>query len=559
MSYRNPTSKVDTSLSDAFVKKINKLGEDVRTTATNASMMGQARRNANLKLVNQIENNVEKLIGQAQDKLISENLEADGFAASLQEQAVSYKKASLNLATKGDYPERAADLAKKSEFQNYTKRLPTDIAAFNTTAETIAKARAIGLSGKPGSIDSYQTNPAYLASEAIESGKKDGVVTYESRVNPKTQQMETVKVARGEAIREANKQINVEGDEYVLFSSTLKNAQTGADASPNNLGPVALVPYFFNGENGIRSTFIDQNILNKDGVPDNRFKGEPITVIKSDNVGRYPVQVRNYNVSMMSEETKASVNAKVEGLAISNNEDVNALVRSMTTSRTVDGVTQSFFKFVKMEGGEPVRDESGKVLYEEEIQVGDGRRIDKKFNEENQDTYGYTPSNFELIKKIALQNTLDKLGAYNSSVEEYKIDKDYIAEEKQTQTKTSEGDKKRFAYKNKIDRAIGDVNSKDTEALVKRLQDQLTNLGKSDDKYKIVNKSKDPNIITLITPNKLSGFASEVNFDVSNKDGIIRLQNTLYNRNDVFQSAEESSGSSSSTIKFKFDETGSII
>ena len=118
---------------------------------------------------------------------------------------------------------------------------------------------------------------------------------------------------------------------------------------------------------------------------------------------------------------------------------------------------------------------------------------------------------------------------------------------------------KRFAYKNKIDRAIGDVNSKDTQALVKRLQDQLTNLGKSDDKYRIVNKSKDPNIVTLITPDKLSGYISKENFDLSNRKGIIRLQNTLYNRYDILQSAEESSGSSSSTIQFKFDETGSII
>jgi len=131
-------------------------------------------------------------------------------------------------------------------------------------------------------------------------------------------------------------------------------------------------------------------------------------------------------------------------------------------------------------------------------------------------------------------------------VEEYKIDKDYIAEEKQTQTKTSEGDKKRFAYKNKIDRAIGDVNSKDTKALVKRLQDQLTNLGKSNDKYKIINKSKDPNIVTLVTPDKLSGFQNQEDFDLSNRNGIIRLQNTLYNRYDILQSAEETSGSSSS-------------
>ena len=84
-----------------------------------------------------------------------------------------------------------------------------------------------------------------------------------------------------------------------------------------------------------------------------------------------------------------------------NNDDLNSLVRSMTYSRTIDGVTQSFYKFVKMEGGQPVRDESGKVMYEPEIQVGNGRRIDKVFNEENEDSYGYTPSNFELIKKIA--------------------------------------------------------------------------------------------------------------------------------------------------------------
>ncbi len=95
MSYRNPTSQVDTSLSDAFVKKINKLGEDIRTTSTKASMMAQARKNANLKLVTQIENNVENLVGEAQDNLISQNLQADGFAASLQMQALAYKKSSL--------------------------------------------------------------------------------------------------------------------------------------------------------------------------------------------------------------------------------------------------------------------------------------------------------------------------------------------------------------------------------------------------------------------------------------------------------------------------------
>jgi len=557
MSYRNPTSKVDTSLSDAFVKKINKLGEDIRTTATNASMMAQARRNANLKLVNQIENNVEKLVGQAQDELISENLEADGFAASLQAQAVSYKKASLNLATKGDYPERAADLAKKSEFQNYTKRLPTDIAAFNTTAETFKKARVIGLSGEPGSLDLYQVNPAYLASEAIESGREDGVVTYESRVNPKTQQMETVKVARGEAIREANKKLNIEGDEYVLFSSTLKKAQTGPDSSQYQLGVGGIVPEIYNGESGLKSTFIDENIYDKNGVLVERFKGEPQTVIKVDNVGRYPVQVRNYNVEMMSEEMKPAVNARVQGLAKINNDDLNSLVRSMTYSRTIDGVTQSFYKFVKMEGGQPVRDESGKVMYEPEIQVGNGRRIGKEFNEENQDTNGYAPSDYELIKKIALQETLDKSGAYNSSVEEFKIDKNYIAEEKPTISKTSEGDKKRIAYKNKIDKAIGDVNSKDFKGLFKRLQDQLTNLGKSDDKYKLLPDPNNPNVITLITPDKLSGFKGEEDFDLSNRDGIIRLKNTLYNRYDILESGEESTSSSSSTIEF--DESGNII
>ena len=555
MSYRNPTSKVDTSLSDAFVKKINKLGEDIRTTATNASMMAQARRNANLKLVNQIENNVEKLVGQAQDELISENLEADGFAASLQAQAVSYKKASLNLATKGDYPERAADLAKKSEFQNYTKRLPTDIAAFNTTAETFKKARVIGLSGEPGSLDLYQVNPAYLASEAIESGREDGVVTYESRVNPKTQQMETVKVARGEAIREANKKLNIEGDEYVLFSSTLKKAQTGPDSSQYQLGVGGIVPEIYNGESGLKSTFIDENIYDKNGVLVERFKGEPQTVIKVDNVGRYPVQVRNYNVEMMSEEMKPAVNARVQGLAKINNDDLNSLVRSMTYSRTIDGVTQSFYKFVKMEGGQPVRDESGKVMYEPEIQVGNGRRIGKEFNEENQDTNGYAPSDYELIKKIALQETLDKSGAYNSSVEEFKLDKQYIAEEKPTVSKTSEGDKKRISYKNKIDRAIGDVNSKDYKALFKRLNDQLTNLGKSSDFYQVV--GNDPSIINLVVPDKLAGFENEVEFDLKDTNDIIRLKNTLYNRYDILKSGEESTSSSSSTIEF--DKSGNII
>ncbi|MDC1452453.1 hypothetical protein N8371_08645, partial [Vicingaceae bacterium] len=469
MSYRNPTSKVDTSLSDAFVKKINKLGEDIRTTATNASMMAQARRNANLKLVNQIENNVEKLVGQAQDELISENLEADGFAASLQAQAVSYKKASLNLATKGDYPERAADLAKKSEFQNYTKRLPTDIAAFNTTAETFKKARVIGLSGEPGSLDLYQVNPAYLASEAIESGREDGVVTYESRVNPKTQQMETVKVARGEAIREANKKLNIEGDEYVLFSSTLKKAQTGPDSSQYQLGVGGIVPEIYNGESGLKSTFIDENIYDKNGVLVERFKGEPQTVIKVDNVGRYPVQVRNYNVEMMSEEMKPAVNARVQGLAKINNDDLNSLVRSMTYSRTIDGVTQSFYKFVKMEGGQPVRDESGKVMYEPEIQVGNGRRIGKEFNEENQDTNGYTPSDFELIQKIALQETLDKSGAYNSSVEEFKLDKQYIAEEKPTVAKVTQGERAEQMRLKKIENAVGDLSSTDYAGISERL------------------------------------------------------------------------------------------
>ena len=555
MSYRNPTSQVDTSLSDSFIKKINKLGEDIRTTATNASMMAQARRNANLKLVNQIENNVEKLVGQAQDELISENLEADGFAASLQEQAVAYKKASLNLATKGDYPERAADLAKKSEFQNYTKRLPTDIAAFNTTAEAIKEARAKGISGKPGSIDVYQTNPAYLASEAIESGREDGVVTYESRVNPKTQQMETVKVARGEAIREANKKLNIEGDEYVLFSSTLKKAQTGPDSSQYQLGVGGIVPEIYNGESGLKSTFIDENIYDKNGVLVERFKGEPQTVIKVDNVGRYPVQVRNYNVEMMSEEMKPAVNARVQGLAKINNDDLNSLVRSMTYSRTIDGVTQSFYKFVKMEGGQPVRDESGKVMYEPEIQVGNGRRIGKEFNEENQDTNGYAPSDYELIKKIALQETLDKSGAYNSSVEEFKLDKQYIAEEKPTVSKTSEGDKKRISYKNKIDRAIGDVNSKDYKALFKRLNDQLTNLGKSSDFYQVV--GNDPSIINLVVPDKLAGFENEVEFDLKDTNDIIRLKNTLYNRYDILKSGEESTSSSSSTIEF--DKSGNII
>ena len=545
MSYRNPTSQVDTSLSDSFIKKINKLGEDIRTTATNASMMAQARRNANLKLVNQIENNVEKLVGQAQDELISENLEADGFAASLQEQAVAYKKASLNLATKGDYPERAADLAKKSEFQNYTKRLPTDIAAFNTTAEAIKEARAKGISGKPGSIDVYQTNPAYLASEAIESGREDGVVTYESRINPKTQQMETVKVAKGEAIREANKQMKIEGDEYVLFSSTLKKAQTGPDASKYSLGVAAVVPEIYNGDDGIKATFIDENIYDKNGVLDERFKGEPQTVIKVDNVGRYPVQVRNYNVEMMSEEMRPAVNARVEGLGKINNEDLNSLVRSMTYSRTVDGVTQSFYKFAKMEGGQPVRDESGKVMYEPEIQVGNGRRIDKVFNEENEDSYGYTPSNFELIKKIALQETLDKSGAYNSSVEEFKIDKKYIAEEKPTVSKVTQGERQEQMRMEKIENAIGDLSSTDYGSISKRLA-RLNNLDGSGDMYKILNAKK-PYIVTISNPNKIAGIKQDIKLDLRD---LKEVEEQLFNRYKVGKTlykSEESSGKGSTS------------
>ena len=545
MSYRNPTSKVDTSLSDAFVKKINKLGEDIRTTATNASMMAQARRNANLKLVNQIENNVEKLVGQAQDELISENLEADGFAASLQAQAVSYKKASLNLATKGDYPERAADLAKKSEFQNYTKRLPTDIAAFNTTAETFKKARVIGLSGEPGSLDLYQVNPAYLASEAIESGREDGVVTYESRVNPKTQQMETVKVARGEAIREANKKLNIEGDEYVLFSSTLKKAQTGPDSSQYQLGVGGIVPEIYNGESGLKSTFIDENIYDKNGVLVERFKGEPQTVIKVDNVGRYPVQVRNYNVEMMSEEMKPAVNARVQGLAKINNDDLNSLVRSMTYSRTIDGVTQSFYKFVKMEGGQPVRDESGKVMYEPEIQVGNGRRIGKEFNEENQDTNGYAPSDYELIKKIALQETLDKSGAYNSSVEEFKLDKQYIAEEKPTVAKVTQGERAEQMRLKKIENAVGDLSSTDYAGISERLT-RLDNLNGSGDMYDVLDPNK-PHIVKVTNPNKVAGYEQEITLNL--KD-LRKVEEQLFNRykvNKTLYESEESSGKGSTS------------
>ena len=560
MSYRNPTSQVDTSLSDAFVKKINKLGEDIRTTSTKASMMAQARKNANLKLVNQIENNVENLVGEAQDNLISQNLEADGFAASLQMQAVAYKKASLAIATKGDYPERADDLAKKSSFQNYTKRLPSDIAAFNTTAEAMKLAGQKGYNSKPGSVDLYQTNPAYLASGAIESGQEEGVVTYESRTNPKTNQLETVKVAKGESIREANKTLGIESDEYVLWSGTLKQAQTGPNASQYQLGEQvgAIVPEVFKGENGLAATWSESKITDKDGTLDVRFKGEPETAIKQDNVGRYPVQVRLNNVAMISEEIKPSVYAKISSTASIGNQDLNSVVRSFTTSRTVDGETQFFYQFIKTDGEQPLRDESGGVIYEEEVQVGDAGRMNKVFNDETRDTYGYNPEEYKLIQKIALQESLKKLGAYNNPVEEYKIDKNYIEEEKPEKApKISDANNKRTIYKNKIDKAIGDMNSKDTKALVKRLQDQLTNLGKSDDKYKLVADPNNPDVITLITPDKLGAYKDEVSFDLSNRNGMIKLKNTLYNRYDVLESAEESSGSSSSSIQF--DASGNII
>ncbi len=550
MSYRNPTSQVDTSLSDAFVKKINKLGEDIRTTSTKASMMAQARKNANLKLVNQIENNVENLVGEAQDNLISQNLEADGFAASLQMQAVAYKKASLAIATKGDYPERADDLAKKSSFQNYTKRLPSDIAAFNTTAEAMKLAGQKGYNSKPGSVDLYQTNPAYLASGAIESGQEEGVVTYESRTNPKTNQLETVKVARGESIKEANKKLGIESDEYVLWSGTLKQAQTGPNASQYQLGEYvgAIVPDIFNGETGLKTTWSESKITDKNGTLDVRFKGEPETVIKQDNVGRYPVQVRLNNVAMISEEIKPSVYAKISSTASINNQDLNSVVRSLTTSRTVDGETQFFFKAIKMNGEQPLRDESGGLMYEEEVQVGDAGRMNKVFNDETRDTYGYNPEEYKLIQKIVLQDALKTSGAYNNPVEEYKIDKNYIKEEKpESPPKISDANNKRAVYKNKIDKAIGNVNSKDTKSLVRRLQDQLTNLGKSDDKYKIVDKLGNSNIVTLITPDKLGGFSNEEDFDLSESSGIIRLKNTLYNRYDVLESAEESSGSGSTS------------
>ena len=545
MSYRNPTSQVDTSLSDSFIKKINKLGEDIRTTSTNASMMAQARKNANLKLVNQIENNVENLIGQAQDKLISENLEADGFSASLQEQAIAYKKASLNLATKGDYAERASDLATKSNFQNYTKRLPTDIAAFNTTAEAIKQAKLKGFSGGAGSIDMYETSPAYLASEAIESGQEDGIVTYESRINPKTKQIETVKVARGESIREANKQMNIDGDEYVLWSGTLKKAQTGPNASQYNLGVASITPGIYNGEGGLKANFIEEGIYNKNGILDERFKGEPITVIKSDDVGRYPVQVRNYNIAMMSEEMKPAVDAKIQSLASINNQDVNSLVRSLTTPRTIDGVTQFFFKPVKMEGGQPVRDESGALMYEEEIQVGNAGRIGKKFNEENNDTYGYTPSDFELIKKIALQETLDKSGAYNSPTEEYKIEKQYIAEEKPTVAKVTQGERQEQMRMEKIENAVGDLSSTNYGAITERLT-RLNNLNGSGDIYQVLDKNK-PHIIKVTNPNKIAGYEQEISLDL--KD-LTKVEEQLFNRYKVGKTlykSEESSGNGSTS------------
>ena len=232
MSYRNPSSTVDTTLGDAFIKQIKGVSSGISETMSKYATMAAANKQRNFELTKKI-NQYESEVSSNVAKVATENkVNSESLLSGLEPRTKEFKEAAARYEmAKEPYEGMEEDAIKIREFENFTnyelgQQLAAKESVFSVFNDAMLKG---GMDSKGGSISST-TDPRLLAMINVErpGNNINARNSYEVVGN------DVFYVTSGPEIAQLNKEMGIEGDSYKISTRELKEQTTAKGVSPNN-------------------------------------------------------------------------------------------------------------------------------------------------------------------------------------------------------------------------------------------------------------------------------------------------------------------------------------
>ena len=240
MSYRNPSSTVDTTLGDAFIKQIKGVSSGISETMSKYATMAAANKQRNFELTKKI-NQYESEVSSNVAKVATENkVNSESLLSGLEPRTKEFKEAAARYEmAKEPYEGMEEDAIKIREFENFTnyelgQQLAAKESVFSSFNDAMLKG---GMDAKGGSISS-STDPRLLAMINVErpGNNTNARNSYEVVGN------DVLYVTSGPEIAQLNKEMGIEGDSYKISTRELKEQTTAKGVSPNNYHIFNTVP-----------------------------------------------------------------------------------------------------------------------------------------------------------------------------------------------------------------------------------------------------------------------------------------------------------------------------
>ena len=414
MSYRNPSSTVDTTLGDAFIKQIKGVSSGISETMSKYATMAAANKQKNFELTKKI-NQYESEVSSNVAKIATENkVNSESLLSGLEPRTKEFKEAAAryNMA-KEPYEGMEEDAIKIREFENFTNyELGQQLAAkeyvFSVFNDAMLKG---GMDSKGGSISS-STDPRLLVMINVErpGNNINARNSYEVVGN------DVFYVTSGPEIAQLNKEMGIEGDSYKISTRELKEQTTAKGVSTNDY-------YLFHtiadlagdgSENGVGIAYQlkQDKVIDKGQFTEEYSKsygkqlrtekvegGQDISIL----VDRKAVDIDNAIAAI-----KPSVNATMNTwFGFKGPELFDYIRTNVKETREIDG--KKYYVHNSVKG----RNAKGDVEYEELLMSQD--ELVRDFTKHPND--GYSEEMKDKIRKVGVDNALKLYGGLNKPTE----------------------------------------------------------------------------------------------------------------------------------------------
>lgn len=437
MSYRNPSSTVDTTLGDAFIKQIKGVSSGISETMSKYATMAAANKQRNFELTKKI-NQYESEVSSNVAKVATENkVNSESLLSGLEPRTKEFKEAAARYEmAKEPYEGMEEDAIKIREFENFTnyelgQQLAAKESVFSSFNDAMLKG---GMDAKGGSISS-STDPRLLAMINVErpGNNTNARNSYEVVGN------DVLYVTSGPEIAQLNKEMGIEGDSYKISTRELKEQTTAKGVSPNNYHIFNTVPDLAGdgSEDGVGIAYQ----LQQDKVID---KGE-FTKEYSKSYGK---QLRSekveggQNISILVDRKAVDIGNATAAITPSVNATMNTWLgfkgpeifdyirTNVKETKEING--KKYYVHNSVKG----RNAKGDVEYEKVLMSEDELVRDFTKYPDN----GYSEEMKNKIRKVGVDDALKLYGALNKPTETKSNAPEYVRGKARSQTAQSISD-----------------------------------------------------------------------------------------------------------------------